>query len=27
VPAENDHINAEVGAFLDVVTERGGKLQ
>jgi homoserine O-acetyltransferase len=27
VPAENDHINVEVGSFLDVVTERGRKLQ
>jgi len=27
VPAENDHINAEVAAFLDVVTQRGIKLE
>lgn len=27
MPAENDHINAEVAAFLDVVTQRGIKLE
>ena len=27
VPAENDHINAGVAAFLDVVTQRGVKLE